>query len=787
MQAFKPNAAQRAKLAEIKLEVCKDVEAPQPDEKKLVTHLFYRYLCLTDLYFLGTDALELGNAKKGRRNIVDPRLHRWMARILEKPEDKMLIIPRRHLKTTWVKCKIVQEVLKNPNIRIALYSTTANLVESELADLKRMFAMPKVLAFFSDRVPVPGKNYKNWHRSNVDQLTIKRDEKAAMQEHQVEAYGVGATVVGKHFDMHFYDDLINQDTVQTQDQMQKTRDWYGYVQGILEPDGMETVTGTPYHYEDFYTWVQKEKIYKHIYRRSAIEAGKPIYSFYSMAMLERLKKRMGDYMFCTPKETPIWMGDGTFKPIEKVEAGDEVVGFTLDPLRLIRTKVKAVSKGRRAVQTIRMESGRMVRCTADHKWYTGRNSNDHHRLYAPVSLSKRNADGVRHLIHVVDPPKVETSTGKQFAYGWLGGMLDGEGACKYQVLAIHQSSQNPEVQERLRQTLYRLDIPFSEHASRPANESWSEGRAFVLTGGRQTKVDLINYCRPAKSHQIMDAVLNNGARLSSMGKGGDRVVSVEPGDRIEDVYGLETETGNYVAWGYASQNSAQFLCDPTPREDMLFPPPQPTYHDLPDGKHTYYITVDPAATTKRYSDYTAIIVAAVSKQGICYVVEALNLKKKGNEVARILIQLAERYRPRRIGVEFGLQEHLRTVIDMTRREVEEKHGRRISLPIEALKVKIERKSKYDKIAWSLGSMVREGRVRVKDSLSELMEQMGNFSPNYSGHDDLVDAASMLFQLIENMPFRHWDKPLFSTVKDWYTIEDLFPKEHALKWADRFVS
>jgi hypothetical protein len=531
MTTYKHTTTQKAKLAEIKKEVCKDLDNPTDDEKQMVSHLFYRYLCLTDLYFFATDCLDLGKAKKGRKNIVDPQFHRWMCDILSKDEDCMLIVPRRHLKTTFVKAKIVQLVLRDPNIRLALFSTTANLVESELTDIKRMFAMPKVLAFFPDVVPPPGKNFKNWQRSNVDQLTIKRDKTSSMQENQIEVFGVGATVVGRHYDRHFYDDLINQETVQTQDQMQKTRDWYGYVQGILEPDGIEVVTGTPYHYEDFYTWLRKEKIYKHIYRRPAISGGKPIYRFYTLKMFERLKRRMGEYMF-----------------------------------------------------------------------------------------------------------------------------------------------------------------------------------------------------------------------------------------------------------------SSQYMCDPTPREDMLFPPPQPTYHELPPGTFNRYIAVDPAPTTQKYSDYTAIVVGAVSQSGICYIEEALNLKKDGNEIARILIQLAERYRPRRIGIEFGMQTHLGAVIEMVRKEVEEKYGRKIRLPIEALRVKVERKSKFDKISWSLGSMVREGRVKIFYQLTELMEQMGNYNPNYSGHDDLVDAAAMLFRLIENMPFRQWEEPLFGkTVKDWYTIEELFPRERAVAWADRFVS
>jgi predicted phage terminase large subunit-like protein len=44
----------------------------------------------------------------------------------------------------------------------------------------------------------------------------------------------------------------------------------------------------------------------------------------------------------------------------------------------------------------------------------------------------------------------------------------------------------------------------------------------------------------------------------------EKVVSIEP-DGVETVYGLTTETGNYVVWGLASSNSGQYQQDPAPR------------------------------------------------------------------------------------------------------------------------------------------------------------------------------------------------------------------------------
>jgi len=48
----------------------------------------------------------------------------------------------------------------------------------------------------------------------------------------------------------------------------------------------------------------------------------------------------------------------------------------------------------------------------------------------------------------------------------------------------------------------------------------------------------------------------------------DEIVSMEK-EKVRDVYALETETGNYVAWGFGSSNS-QYMNDPVPQEDAKF-------------------------------------------------------------------------------------------------------------------------------------------------------------------------------------------------------------------------
>lgn len=506
-------------------------ELREGTDDETATHLWLKWKCLTDLFFLGYDVLGLKDAKDrstGRR-LVDPSYHRWLCEVLSTDEDVMIIVPRRHMKTTWVKIKLIQNVLKNPFTRQAMYSSTSTLVEQELASVKRMLQNPTLMGLFPESIPDPGKKGAGWEVNRAGELTLIRnpEEGASPQECQIEVYGAGATVTGKHFDIHIYDDLINEKTTGTMEQLAKTRDWYGYIQGVLEPGGQEIYIGTPYHHEDLTVWIEREGIYDKVVKRGYRENGKIIYSYFTEAAIAKLKKRMTPYQF-----------------------------------------------------------------------------------------------------------------------------------------------------------------------------------------------------------------------------------------------------------------SCQFDVEPIPKEDQPFPPPQPQYDMLPDGKYNYYIAVDPAATTKTWSDETAIIVAAVSELGWVYVCDALHFKKPGNEIAEVILKLNEKYKPRKIGIEFGLQEHLRHVIELTKSHWEEVQHRGIALPIDA--IEISKKDKYDRINLTVGSFIRSGKLKINSHLTDLMHQMGLYNKNYSGKDDLIDALSMLFSIVETFSYRYWKEPLGLIKKGFYTIEELFKKKSAVGYGERFA-
>jgi predicted phage terminase large subunit-like protein len=307
----------------------------------------------------------------------------------------------------------------------------------------------------------------------------------------------------------------------------------------------------------------------------------------------KLRKDIGPYAWCTPRESPILMGDLSMKSIGDVEVGDEVVGFHTrrgggKRARLTRAKVLGISRSVQTVVKITFASGQTARCTSDHKWWTGR-VDDSHREYAPARDPRyqlRNADGVTTLYRVCPSRLPELDTKQAKLAGWLGGFFDGEGSATLGNRRATSSSvlitftqtvgKNKKVCDRLEEVLDGLGFDFGYMERSPASLSashseWEDRRSYYLKSGaeergakRGSRLELnqrfLHIAEPTKwRDRIIDATVN--ARMFTTE---ERVVSIEP-DGVEEVYGLETTTGNYVVWGLASSNSAQYQQSPTPR------------------------------------------------------------------------------------------------------------------------------------------------------------------------------------------------------------------------------
>ena len=172
------------------------------------------------------------------------------------------------------------------------WSRTAGLAAAMLKHIKILLMTPLLMELFPEIIPAREK----WEKDTRDELTTARleDYGDVVQENQVEVWGIEGTVTGRHYDYHFYDDIINQQSVTTSDQLAKVEIWWEHVQAIRELSAVEKMIGTRYHERDIYGLVIKEKFFPIVSIHQIVVNGKPFYKFFTMKDIARMKRRMKD-------------------------------------------------------------------------------------------------------------------------------------------------------------------------------------------------------------------------------------------------------------------------------------------------------------------------------------------------------------------------------------------------------------------------------------------------------------------------------------------------------------
>lgn len=276
--------------------------------------------------------------------------------------------------------------------------------------------------------------------------------------------------------------------------------------------------------------------------------------------------------FCNPPEAPIWMADLSFKSIGSIKIGDRVMGSArIDGVYrsvLVPSTVSAIYRRESPIVRVGFESGRFLRCSPDHLW------RQHFYSSGEVvkgARGKKRVDGKgwddvrvfgsdgtylpakvgRSLSHIINPTQPVKSEDEWLA-GWLAGIFDGEGSSDSYTIQIAQSLKaNEGTYRKISTALKHFGFDFSERHDR-----------MCIRGGRQAYVDFHNITRPTRRvTTLRDPSKQASRRLRNLipesfgfrAGEGDRIVSVEP-DGFGEVIGMTTDTGNYVAWGYASKN-----------------------------------------------------------------------------------------------------------------------------------------------------------------------------------------------------------------------------------------
>ncbi len=176
----------------------------------------------------------------------DAELHDDIAKFLEETLTPTLaLIPRGHLKTSLSVGWIIQQILRNPDVRILLRNAVWDKARLTLGQIQGYLEDgPLPLLFGHFKSP---KSY--WTKEGC---TIKQRKSLVGKEPTLMTAGLETSLAGYHFDIIVDDDLVDQQNSNTKEQIQKVIDVYNDSFNLLDRGGKHLVIGTRWNTRDLY-------------------------------------------------------------------------------------------------------------------------------------------------------------------------------------------------------------------------------------------------------------------------------------------------------------------------------------------------------------------------------------------------------------------------------------------------------------------------------------------------------------------------------------------------------
>jgi len=259
-----------------------------------------RDLCKYDLFFLLTYMLN-------RQDVDRDWLFDRCREVQAAPDDMLDLWAREHYKSSIITFALtIQEILKDPEITIGIFSHTRPNAKGFLRQIKREFELNERLKqtfpeIFYDH---PGKQAIKW--SEDDGIIVKRTTNP--KEATVEAWGVvDGQPTGKHFALLIYDDVVTKESVTTSDMIEKTTESLALSYNLGAHGGRRRFIGTRYHFADSYKIIIERGTATariHPATHDGSSSGVPV--FLTDEQLQNKRRDFGIYTFsCQMLQNPI--------------------------------------------------------------------------------------------------------------------------------------------------------------------------------------------------------------------------------------------------------------------------------------------------------------------------------------------------------------------------------------------------------------------------------------------------------------------------------------------------
>ena len=208
----------------------------------------YAQLGKEDLFFLLIHLLR-------RPDVGHPWLYERCREVELEPDDMLDLWAREHYKSTIITFGLtIQDVLRDPEITVGIFSHSRPIAKSFLRQIKLEFEQNETLkALYPDVLwGDPRQESPKW--SEDEGIVVRR--KGNPKESTIEAWGlVDSMPTSKHFRLLNYDDVVTKESVTTPDMMAKTTAALELSYSLGTEGGRRRFIGTRYHFNDTYRTV----------------------------------------------------------------------------------------------------------------------------------------------------------------------------------------------------------------------------------------------------------------------------------------------------------------------------------------------------------------------------------------------------------------------------------------------------------------------------------------------------------------------------------------------------
>lgn len=259
-----------------------------------------------------------------RYDAKHPWLYERCREVEANPDGYLDLWAREHYKSTIITfAGIIQEILRDPEITVGIFSHTRPIAKGFLRQIKREFEANESLRGLYPHIcwDNPRRDAPKW--SEDDGIIVKRNSNP--KEATVEAHGlVDGQPTSKHFTLRVYDDVVTRESVTTPDQIKTVNAAWELSLNLGTIDGKEWYAGTRYHSNDTYrTIIERKSAIARIYPATidGTEDGEPV--LMPPEVLVKKRRDMGPYTFgCQMLQNP---------------TADKVQGFRVEWLRYYDT------------------------------------------------------------------------------------------------------------------------------------------------------------------------------------------------------------------------------------------------------------------------------------------------------------------------------------------------------------------------------------------------------------------------------------------------------------------